>query len=281
MDNRARDHRLRVHFPFAESGAESSVSRRWAEDPKSETLESVVADYDGHFEIVRRPIGVPDFDESWIEQPRPEVPQRAFTSVSDGQQRLTVANRGLPEVEVIGVRSLPTSQAEIALTLLRCINWISRDDFEGRRGHAGPMASTPGAQMIGEWTFDYSIIPHAGRDRISSYHQAYAFETPMRAVSTGLHDGQLPASGSFVSVEPREFVISAIKEAEDKRGWLVRGYNISGEEINVTLKPWRKFRLAARLNLAEEKLSALRPRPDGSVTFPVRGHEIATVEFRD
>ncbi|MCJ7585183.1 MAG: hypothetical protein MUO30_10500, partial [Anaerolineales bacterium] len=218
VDNRARDHRLRVHFP-APFSAEA-------------------ADYDGHFEIVRRPIGVPEFDESWVERPRPEVPQRAFTSVSDGQQRLTVANRGLPEVEVLRLpkssRSTPETQCrglrlrksettEIALTLLRCINWISRDDFEGRRGHAGPMASTPGAQMIGRWTFHYSIIPHAvGRDSIPPsssrqdgilpYDQAYAFETPLRAVSTGLHDGQLPTSGSFVSVEPHQFVISAIKE---------------------------------------------------------------------
>jgi alpha-mannosidase len=103
----------------------------------------------------------------------------------------------------------------------------------------------------------------------------------MRAVSTGLHDGQLPASGSFISVEPHQFVISAIKEAEKGRGWLVRGYNISSEEINVTLKTWRISRRLERVNLAEEKLSGLRPRPDGSVTFPVRGHEIATVEFRD
>jgi alpha-mannosidase len=287
VDNRARDHRLRVHFPTPFAVTE--------------------ADYDGHFEIVRRPIGVPEFDESWVERPRPEVPQRAFTSVSDGQQRLTVANRGLPEVEVLRLpkssRSTPETQCrglrlrksettEIALTLLRCINWISRDDFEARRGHAGPMASTPGAQMIGLWTFDYSIIPHAvGRDsippsssrqdRILPYHQAYAFETPLRAVSTGLHDGPLPACGSFVESSPQEFVISAVKETEDGNSWLVRGYNISGEEINVTLKPWRKFRRVERVNLAEEKLSALRPRPDGSVTFPVRRHEIATVEFRD
>jgi alpha-mannosidase len=247
------------------------------------------ADHDGHFEIVRRPIGVPDFDETWIERPRPEKPQRTFTDVSDGKIGLMIANRGLPEVEVLRLRK--SERTEIALTLLRCINWISRKDFEGRRGHAGPMASTPGAQMIGLWTFNYSIIPHVGRDSIPPsssrqasimpYDQAYAFEAPMRAVSTDLHDGQLPASGSFVSVEPHQFVISAIKEAENGRGWLVRGYNISGEEINVTLKSWRKFRRLERLNLAEEKLSALRPRPDGSVTFPVRGHEIATVEFRD
>ena len=283
VDNRARDHRLRVHFPTPFAVTE--------------------ADYDGHFEIVRRPIGVPEFDESWVERPRPEVPQRAFTSVSDGQQRLTVANRGLPEVEVLRLpkssRSTPETQCrglrlrksettEIALTLLRCINWISRDDFEARRGHAGPMASTPGAQMIGLWTFDYSIIPHAvGRDSIPPsssrqdgilpYDQAYAFETPLRAVSTGLHDGQLPTSGSFVSVEPHQFVISAIKEAEKGRGWLVRGYNISGEEINVTLKPWRKFRRLERVNLAEEKLSGLRPAADGRVEFTARAHEIVTI----
>jgi alpha-mannosidase len=277
VDNRARDHRLRVHFP-----APFSVD---------------AADHDGHFEIVHRPIGVPDFDETWIERPRPEKPQRVFTDVSDNKIGLMIANRGLPEVEVIKPpfsrrKRGSESQAEIALTLLRCINWISRDDFEERRGHAGPMASAPGAQMIGLWTFDYSIIPHAvGRnsippsssrqDSILPYEQAYAFEAPMRAVSIGLHDGQLPASGSFVSVEPHQFVISAIKEAEKGRGWLVRGYNISGEEINVTLKTWRKFRYVERINLAEEKLSGLRPRPDGSVTFPVRRHEIATVEFRD
>jgi alpha-mannosidase len=283
VDNRARDHRLRVHFPTPFAVTE--------------------VDYDGHFEIVRRPIGVPEFDESWVERPRPEVPQRAFTSVSDGQQRLTVANRGLPEVEVLRLpkssRSTPETQCrglrlrksettEIALTLLRCINWISRDDFEGRRGHAGPMASTPGAQMIGLWTFDYSIIPHAvGRDsippsssrqdRILPYHQAYAFETPLRAVSTGLHDGPLPACGSFVESSPQDFVISAVKETEDGNSWLVRGYNISGEEINVTLKPWRKFRRFERVNLAEEKLSALRPAADGRVEFTARAHEIVTI----
>ena len=37
-------------------------------------------------------------------------------------------------------------------------------------------------------------------------------------------------------------------------GWLVRGYNITGESINVTLKPWKTFKQAEQVNLAEEKL---------------------------
>ncbi len=266
LDNTARDHRLRVHFPAPFAATE--------------------ADYDGHFEVVRRPVGLPEFDATWVEQPRPEKPQRIFTDVSDGRIGLMIANRGLPEVEAL---KRPDGNVEIALTLLRGINWISRDDFEGRRGHAGPMTATPGAQVIGRWTFDYSIVPHAaGQDSIPPYEQAYAFDAPMRTVSTSLHAGQYPASGSFVSVEPREFVISAIKPAEAStggrgsgHGWLVRGYNLTGKEKQVTLKPWKPFKKVERVNLAEEKLATLKPEKDGGVTITARGHEIVSVMFSD
>ncbi len=74
VDNLAKDHRLRVHFqaPFT----------------------SKEADFDGHFEIIRRPIGVPEKGRNWVENPRPEVPQRAFTDVSKEKIGLMIANRG-------------------------------------------------------------------------------------------------------------------------------------------------------------------------------------------
>jgi len=265
VENRARDHRLRVHFPFP--------------------CEVTEADYDGHFEVVRRPIGIPEADETWVESPRPEVPQRAFTDVSAGKLGLMIANRGLPEVEVLrppkSSRLQESGTTEIALTLLRCVNWISRDDFEERKGHAGPMSPTPGAQMIGHWTFDYSIIPHFGGIDDMPYHQAYAFDAPLRAVSTTLHEGALPASGSFVKVSPQQFIISAIKEMDDCSGWLVRGYNINSEEITVTLTPWTRFKHVAWMNLAEERQTALLPAKDGAVTFHCRGHEIVTIMWSD
>ncbi len=111
---------------------------------------------------------------------------------------LMLANRGLPEVEVL---KNPLGNAEIALTLLRCVGWLSRDDFSTRKGHAGPFLETPGAQMPGKWAFDYSIIPHSGNWQ-SAFWQAYAFETPLRAVTTGLHAGGLPPAGSFVETSP-------------------------------------------------------------------------------
>ena len=118
------------------------------------------ADHDSHFDVVRRPVGVPEKDADWVEDPRPEVPQRAFTDISDGQVGLTIANRGLPEVEVLP--GAVGSTTEIALTLLRCVGWLSRDDLPVRQGHAGPAYETPGAQVPGSWSFDYSIIAHEG-----------------------------------------------------------------------------------------------------------------------
>ncbi len=259
VHNPARDHRLRVHFPTSFNLGE----------------EQRFADHDGHFTVERRPIGIPAYDESWIEQPRPEVPQRIFSDISDGKHGLMLANRGLPEVEV-----LMNSQGrpEIALTLLRCVGWLSREDLATRKGHAGPELATPGAQMIGDWKYDYAVIPHDG-DWQSSYQEAYAFNVPLRAVSTSLHPSLLPRKSSLVQITPREFIISSIKTAEIGHGWILRGYNISPDSIQVRIKPLLHFDRADKVNLAEDLIHKLEINQQGEIDVPVRAKEILTVKL--
>lgn len=256
IENRARDHRLRVHFqaPFIVSEA----------------------DYDGHFEIVRRPLGVPAFDDSWAEQPRPEAPQRAFTCVESAQVGLMAANRGLPEVEVVP----HDGGTEIALTLLRCVGWLSRDDFPERKGHAGPGMATPGAQMPGTWAFDYAVIPFKPEQKIEACQQAYAFGAPMRAMSTDVHPGNLPHQGAFLAVEPQSFAISAVKATEDGRGWLARGYNLSNQTVQVRLTTIQPFDSAERVSLAETPIEGGKLAGNQTITTEVQGREIATIAFR-
>src|SRR2546429_2659093 len=64
---------------------------------------------------------------------------------------------GLQEYEV-----LSDAPQELALTLLRAVGWLSRDDLTTRTGHAGPALETPGAQVLGEHRFRYSLFFHAG-----------------------------------------------------------------------------------------------------------------------
>jgi alpha-mannosidase len=257
VDNPARDHRLRVHFPAP--------------------LAASSAQYDAHFHIITRPLGLPAEDTStWIEQPVPEQPQQHFTDVSDGRIGLLIANRGLPEVEVIP----GAGQTTVVLTLLRCVGWLSRDDLHNRHGHAGPPLPTPGAQCLGVHEFDYAIVPHAGSWQ-AAFAEGYAFASPLSTVSTGPHKGELPLETGIVAVEPANFVITAVKAAEEGTGWIVRGYSVAGEPILVRLQPWRPFSRAARVRLDEEPLEALQVGSDGQVELPVRPWEIVTVGFYD
>lgn len=210
------------------------------------------------------------------EAPRPEAPQRAFTDASNSEIGLMIPNRGLSEVEVLK----DGSRAEIDLMLLRSVGWLSRDDMPVRQGHAGPAFEMPGGQVIGKWASDYSIIPHKGDWHEASQH-ACVFEIPLRATVAHPHPGELTTTGSFISHSPAEYVISTVKETKNGKGWIVRGYNISSETIQLHLKPMRRFGHAKRINLAEEEISPLEIDGNGNIEILVYGHKIVSVMFSD
>jgi len=140
VTNTAEDHRLRVLFPL---------------DAHVQT-----ASAEGIFSVDDRPVTPRDGSAfaDWVEPPSTN-PQKSFVSVCAGRRGLAVANRGLPDHEVIQDGN---GHAVVALTLLRCVGWLSRPDLLARKGNGGWTLSTPGAQCPGTHVFEYSIIPHAG-----------------------------------------------------------------------------------------------------------------------
>jgi len=254
VENHARDHRLRVHFPTP--------------------IQTDCSNAEGHFDIVQRPLDLPQDTAGWIEQPAPTHPQRTFVDVNDREVGLMVINKGLPEYEVVKGK---TGGVTVALTLLRGVGWLSRDDLHSRRGHAGPAVETPGAQCLGKQTFEYAIVPHAGSWE-ACFEQAHAFNAPLRAVPIHIHSGQLPPQLSFVQIEPASLVISAIKQAEDEEGLIVRFYNISAEEAKGRLKMYRPFVKATSVNLNEGEIAELKS-DEREVELSVRGKQIVTVKF--
>jgi alpha-mannosidase len=103
----------------------------------------------------------------------------------------------------------------------------------------------------------------------------------LRAISTDIHSGALSYTGSFVDIDHPSFLVSTVKESDDGRGWLVRGYNLCDEAIEVTIKPWRKFTKAERVNLAEQTIGPLGVGKNGEVIIAVRRHEVATIKFAE
>jgi alpha-mannosidase len=230
-----------------------------------------MAEYDGHYQIARRETAVDPGGEDWIEEPAPEVPMRNFVAVTREQAGLMVATRGLREARV-------SPGGIIAVTLLRCFGWLSRSDLRTRKGGAGPMLPTPGGQCPGEHTFHLSLIPIT-HGLAAAAAQAYAFQTPLRGMAVRPRTGPLPPSGSFLSVKPETFQVTAVKLAESGVGLVVRGVNQSDEVSTVEVTAMQPIRSAHRVRLDESVLAAVPVSDPCRVRFEARGNEVVSLRF--
>ncbi|MGQ9632133.1 MAG: alpha-mannosidase [bacterium] len=257
IDNRAKDHRLRVHFP-----TKIATDHCFAE---------------GNFDVIKREIDVPEAT-GWVERPSGAHPQRAFVDVSDGRTGFAVINRGLPEFQVIRERGGST----VALTLLRCVGRLGRSDLSVRHGGGGPFVEIPKAQCLGRNIFEYSLVPHSGTWESSEiYRDAHWFNAPLRAHQTGLHSGKLPPESSFIEVEPPSLVVSAIKKGEEGNFLILRLYNIGTRDVEGRIKIFKHCRDAKLVDLMEEEIDgqSLPIGDESKVNLKFKGGEIKTVRF--
>ncbi len=188
--NRASDHRLRVRFPC----------------PRQ--VETVRAE--GHFGVARRGPR-PSLSEAWFEPPHPT--NHTLGAVAAGG--LVVLGKGLPEYEV-------TEEGELALTLLRCVGWLSRRDLSTRRGGAGPELPVPGAQCHGEHLFEYAVEVGEPRNaELLRRSQDYRFDFVEGPPGVELRPPLAELDG--------DVVFSALKAAEDGNGVILRVFHAGDE----------------------------------------------------
>ena len=289
VDNRARDHRLRVLFETPIEAASSSAEAQFA--------------------VVDRPVDEPG-DPAWSEQPTGTKPHKGFVDIGDGRLGLAVLSRGLPEYEVVrgGGAGSPAGGPKpggsaIALTLLRSVGWLSRDDVSVRPGHAGPGYPTPEAQCLGVHVFEYAVVPHAGTWLEADVPTiSWAYTTPPSLVPTAAADGPgsrisaLLAQGSFLRVEPSAVRVSAVKRSEDGQDLIVRVFNSSPAAVTARLESvlpvaaWRRVGLledgpsplagaaqAADLELGAWEIATLRLTPRLTVLTASREESTARV----
>jgi mannosylglycerate hydrolase len=258
LENRAQNHRLRVLFPTQ--------------------IQSGRVIVDGHYDRLERLPGEVSDTTTWRERPAKTAAQRAFSAIEENGQGLLVAVRGLPEYSFI-----PEDRGDtLAVTLLRSVGWLSRDDLACRPGHAGPERATPGAQCLGTAVFEYSLIPFGGIFGIhDAAQEAYAFVAPLRAATTESYNGLLSVSAQFLMLEPAELVLTAIKPAESGEGVIVRFYNASNETVSGRLSVEMPVRQVMPTNLLEEPTGeSLTLENDGTVMLDVMPKRIMTLHFR-
>lgn len=254
VTNGARDHRLRMYVtaPFATDHAH-------------------VADA---FAVLRR-AAQPATAGTWAEQPTGAAPHQGVVAIHDSGGCCLLATKGLPEYEVVPQEDGTT---QLALTLLRCTGWLSRSDIPARPGDAGPPLPTPEAQCPGTHTFDYAIATGAGpwQDLLPA---AQAFGVDLCATTTPCREGNLPPAAALVEVMPTDVVISALKEAEDGRGAILRLVNQGDQERTAHVHLLMPVARATLVDLAEHNGDVVYAGSAQS-KFSVQAHAHGIVSVR-
>jgi alpha-mannosidase len=202
--------------------------------------------------------------------PTDAQPQQAFVDLSDGQRGLMIANRGLPEYEV-----LRDGHGTLALTLLRCV---------GHLGDWGVFATTV-AQCPGPWAAEYAILPHTGtwseaarwaREYVTPLHAGQAWPNMAPTAQRG---AGLPDEASFLRIEGEALVLAACKQAEDRASIVVRLYNPTGDPCRGTLTSLLPLAGAYLVTLEECRLRPLPVSERSSIAFTAGPKAIVTLEL--
>ena len=227
--NAHRDHRLRAHFPLPAPAAG--------------------ADAECAFAVVHRGL---THDGNPIEAGLPTYPARRFVAAGG----LALVHDGVGEYEVV------EGGRELALTLLRTVGFLSRDDGRLRPVGAGPSYPIPKAEQLGPFRRRYAIVLH-GDDWQGLHAVADEVLLPLEHASVLHTSGTVPAAGAALSVEGAEvtavlrdhgaLVVRMFRAGDEAawvgirrhgapaRGWLVdlTGRPLGEIDGGLTLAPWQ------------------------------------------
>jgi 2-O-(6-phospho-alpha-D-mannosyl)-D-glycerate hydrolase len=257
VDNRARDHRLRILFPC---GAERVDSAR----------------ADTAFDVVARPARTPVPASIRNEAPVSSAPMISVVDAGDDEIGATVIGKGLNEYEIV------SEPASIGLTLMRAVGDLSRDDLSTRpSGQAGPLVATPGAQCLGTYVFEMAFEPRgASPSAAEMLASARAHVVQPRVVVAIKANGSAPAMRSFLMIDRPTggVVLSALKQAEDRPNAVVRLFNPGDREARATLRTDEPIVEAFALNLLEERQTGIMVE-NGALALNLKPHQIQTIEI--
>ncbi|MFC1454295.1 alpha-mannosidase [Verrucomicrobiota bacterium] len=192
--------------------------------------------------------------------PEPDRCMQTWLDVSDGRQGLLILNNGKYGYDA--------DEKQVGISLMRAPNmrpW--KGDITG----------------LGPFEFSYAIMPHAGNWRTVDaprHGQAFNNAPVARPVQSGIDDlagcqwwdsreeAPLPIAKQLLFVRQPGAQVTALKRAEDGKGFILRLVEYLGEERKVSLTCCREIDSVTNCDLLE------KPLPDPATTLSVNRAEL-------
>ena len=190
-------------------------------------------------------------NNSW-EQAQFEVPALRWADLGDGQHGFSLLNNskyGYDDKDNV-----------LRISMLRSPTW---PDPDADRGHQH---------------FTFALYPHGGdwKQALTVRH-GYEYNYQLKAIQVQAHSGSLPAAHAYVTVNPENVVLTALKKAEDANGLIFRVYEWAGKSNDVKIHVPKGATGATVTNLMEKPEGSALTVSNDTVTVPIHPYEILTV----
>jgi alpha-mannosidase len=209
------------------------------------------ARYEIPYGSIERPTG----SETAFESARFEVPAQRWADLSDGKYGVSLLNDCKYGYD--------TKDNVMRLSLLRSPTFPD------------PMADK------GYHEFKYAIYPHKGDFRTGQvFRKGFEFNEPFVVTRASSHNGDLPNSFSFISVEPESIILNSIKISEDfDNAFILRVYETHGKSAVAQIKTPYKIIKVEEVNMIEDKISDLETNGK-FFGFDISANEIRTFRIQ-
>ncbi len=215
---------------------------------------------------------------------RPPVPFTEATEISEKHPRYDPLLAQEAEFEVCAQQWGDLSENGRGFSLLN-LEKYGYDTFEPGTIRLtllrSPIDPDPHADQ-GFHQMTYAMYPHPGNwMEAETELRGYELNYRLLAVTAVPHNGSLPASHSFVEIEPKNVILSAVKKAEDDDSVVFRFYEFEGKASQVRLRLPEAATGAVQANLMEKEEKTLSLEANGKeVSVHVGPYEIGTVKIR-
>ncbi len=252
--NHSDDHRVRFHAPIPRSADATHA--------------------EGQFAVVERGLSG---EGGYREEPLATFPAHGW--VDAGGMAILLSH--LSEYELTDAPDGDTGR-ELAITVLRSIGLISRNDNPYRQDPAGPEIAIPDAQMRGRRRIEFGLYPHAG-DWIAGGVPAAAERyrhALLSAPGSAVADSPWPpehAGRDALRLAGDAVTLTSLRRRDE--GWLeARVVNLAADPRSAELRGGIEEAREADLRGAPGATLAIEP--DGALRLELGPGEIRTVQLR-
>jgi 2-O-(6-phospho-alpha-D-mannosyl)-D-glycerate hydrolase len=258
LDNQARDHRVRLRLPTGLLRAPVLAGTQ--------------------FGVVARPPVGGVGKKYPAETPVRTAPAHRFVAVAKGGRGLAVFAPGFFEYEW-------TARGDLLITLLRSVGELSKANLHTRPGDAGWPTPTPEAQCIGKETIEVGLAWITSTDldapeRLQQLWEDRFLPPVFRWIRDYVAAAPPFADSMGLALEGEGLALSALKQADDGKGIVVRCTNFRAKEVTGRLRSARPLARASLIRADETLLGDHQLEDRGhTVVFTVGGSGLLSLRL--